>query len=171
MREWIPIPGSSKEKILLTALQEFSKHGFAQTNISELATKAQVTTGAIYHHFGSKAQLYEIIKGEMEQRILDRMEGVIELFEDPQKKILVALNTGLDFVAKKEIGNLFIEGVENNKETKIYHFIKELCYSNSLKGLEIILYSSWISIILAISKGDINVTEGKKLIEWILREN
>ncbi|MGG3626620.1 TetR/AcrR family transcriptional regulator [Bacillus gobiensis] len=171
MKEWIPIPGSNKEKILATALQEFSLHGFAQTNITELAKIAQVTTGAIYHHFGSKARLYEIIKKEMEQRILDRMEAVTVLFEEPYNKLNASLKTGLDFVVKKEIYNLFIEMQEEPTENEIYLFLKEVCSSTNTKGLEFILYSSWVAILKSISEGKLTVSEGKNLIEWILRES
>ncbi|WP_349408530.1 TetR/AcrR family transcriptional regulator [Pseudalkalibacillus sp. SCS-8] len=171
MKEWIPIPGSNKEKILTTALEEFSSKGFAQTNITELAQKADVTTGAIYHHFGSKAQLYEIIKEEMEKRILDRMEGVTDLFEDPHEKLNAALKTGLDFVVKKEIGKLFIETENESRKNQIFPFLQSICTSMENKGVEIILYSSWIAIIKSITEETMTLSEGKNLIQWMLREN
>lgn len=54
MKNFIPIPGTNREKILRIALEEFSEKGYKGINITELAQKADITTGAIYHHFGSK---------------------------------------------------------------------------------------------------------------------
>ena len=85
MKEWIPIPGSNKEKIIKVALEEFSLKGYQGVNITDLANKADMTTGAIYHHFGSKAKLYEIIRMDMEQRMIDRMEGAASLFDQKVK--------------------------------------------------------------------------------------
>lgn len=43
--------------------------------MSELAAAAGVTTGSLYHHFGSKLGLYGFVRAEAEQRLMDRMEG------------------------------------------------------------------------------------------------
>jgi AcrR family transcriptional regulator len=34
-------------------------------------------TGALYHHFGSKLGLYDLMRDDVERRLLDRMEGAI----------------------------------------------------------------------------------------------
>ena len=170
MNNWIPIPGSSKEKILSTALAEFSLNGFAATNITQLAKKAEVTTGAIYHHFGSKTNLYDVIKKEMEQRIIDRMEGATDLFEDPNEKLKAALKTGLDFVIKKEIARLFIEE-QDEDSSEIYQFLKGISSYKNLNGLDTLLYSSWVSTIKAISDESMTILDGKKIIDWILRKD
>ena len=58
MRDWIPIPGSAKARLIEAAAHHFELAGFEAVNVTELAAKAGVTTGALYHHFGSKLGLY-----------------------------------------------------------------------------------------------------------------
>lgn len=47
------------ELLLDTAAAEFVLHGFAGTNLSDIAARAQLTKGALYGHFASKAELAE----------------------------------------------------------------------------------------------------------------
>jgi AcrR family transcriptional regulator len=166
MKTWIPIPGTNKEKILKVALEEFSSRGFNGVNITELAQKADMTTGAIYHHFGSKSNLYEIIRAEMEQRIIDRMEGAASLFDQPKEKLEAALITGLDFVLKLNISRLFSEVTQNAQTDKIENFLEEI-NQNKIIGLELILSSSWRSILHSITENKLTAAQGKDLIKWL----
>ena len=48
----------TRRELLEAALTVFSKNGYAATRLEDIAKAAGVTRGAIYHHFGSKADLY-----------------------------------------------------------------------------------------------------------------
>jgi AcrR family transcriptional regulator len=39
----------------------FGERGFANTSVEDLAKEARVTTGALYHHFSTKADLFEAV--------------------------------------------------------------------------------------------------------------
>jgi AcrR family transcriptional regulator len=73
--EWYPVPGSAKARLARLALREFGARGYDGVGVTELAARAGVTTGSLYHHFGSKAGLYGLVRTEVERRVLDRMEG------------------------------------------------------------------------------------------------
>ncbi|MFH8775718.1 TetR family transcriptional regulator [Streptomyces sp. NPDC017958] len=47
------------EVLLDSAAAEFVLHGFAGTNLSDVAARSRVTKGALYGHFASKAELAE----------------------------------------------------------------------------------------------------------------
>lgn len=49
---------TTRQLLLDAALRVFSKQGFAQTRLEDIAHEANVTRGAIYHHFGGKAEIY-----------------------------------------------------------------------------------------------------------------
>ena len=57
------------------ALAEFGARGYGGVSVIELAAGAGVTTGSLYHHFGSKLGLYTFVRDDVERRALDRMEG------------------------------------------------------------------------------------------------
>ena len=48
----------TRQDLLDAALTVFSQKGYTATRLEDVARTAGVTRGAIYHHFGSKADLY-----------------------------------------------------------------------------------------------------------------
>lgn len=48
----------TRERIVQSASRLFATHGFARTSIEEIMTQSQLTRGAFYAHFRSKADLY-----------------------------------------------------------------------------------------------------------------
>jgi AcrR family transcriptional regulator len=48
----------------------FGQHGFADTSVEEIARQARVTTGALYHHFPTKAALFEAVFEQVHRDIM-----------------------------------------------------------------------------------------------------
>lgn len=48
----------TRQALLDAALQVMSRQGYAATRLDDIAAAARVTRGAIYHHFGSKLELF-----------------------------------------------------------------------------------------------------------------
>ena len=51
----------TRQDLLDAALTVFSQKGYTATRLEDVARTAGVTRGAIYHHFGSKAELYSAL--------------------------------------------------------------------------------------------------------------
>ena len=168
MKNWIPIPGTNKEKIIKVALEEFSLKGYKGVNIAELAAMADMTTGVVYHHFGSKAKLYEIIRTDMEQRIIDRMEGAASLFDLAGEALEAALVTGINFAVKMKICKLLSEEKPYTNRDKVEEFLTNMLQKENLP-LDIVVLSSWRSILNAISSDQITHEQGKNLVKWLFR--
>jgi TetR/AcrR family acrAB operon transcriptional repressor len=58
----------TREQLLKKALGVFSRKGYAATTLEDIAQEASVTRGAIYWHFGSKAELYNTLIREYSSR-------------------------------------------------------------------------------------------------------
>jgi AcrR family transcriptional regulator len=104
VREWIPISTSPKGRLALAAVKEFGARPFDEVTVGELAAAADVTTGALYHHFGSKLGLYDFVRQDVEQRLLDRMEGAIAASTPPSDRsaaVMAALMIGFDFAVRE----------------------------------------------------------------------
>jgi len=100
VREWIPVSTSPRGRLALTAVKEFGSRPFDEVTVSELASAAKVTTGALYHHFGSKLGLYLFVRADVERRLLDRMEGAVAASapaSDRSAAVTAALLVGFDF--------------------------------------------------------------------------
>jgi TetR/AcrR family acrAB operon transcriptional repressor len=54
----------TRQELLDAALLVFSQKGYQAARLSDIARTAGVTRGAIYHHFGSKAELYSTLMDE-----------------------------------------------------------------------------------------------------------
>jgi TetR/AcrR family acrAB operon transcriptional repressor len=48
----------TKQNLLAVGLEVFSRKGYMATRVEDIARQANVTTGAIYHHFDGKRALY-----------------------------------------------------------------------------------------------------------------
>ena len=104
MREWIPVSSSPKGRLALAAVKAFGARSFDEVTVGELAAAAKVTTGALYHHFGSKLGLYAFVREDVEQRLLDRMEGAIAAgapASDRSAAVTAALLVGFDFAVRE----------------------------------------------------------------------
>ena len=102
---------SAKGRLALRALEEFGRRGFTDVGVAELADLAGVTTGSLYHHFGSKLGLYGVARAEAERRLLDRMEGAVAArsADGPAAALRAALLVGFDFVVAQEVARLLGE--------------------------------------------------------------
>lgn len=102
MRQWIPVSTSPKGRLVLAAVTAFGARPFEEVTVGELAAAAKVTTGAIYHHFGSKLGLYSAVRDDVEQRLLDRMEGAMAAAAaDRSAAVRAALLVGFDFAVRE----------------------------------------------------------------------
>lgn len=105
VRDWIPMPGTAKARLIEAGVHLFEVDGYDAANVTELAAKASVTTGALYHHFGSKLGLYLVIRGEMETRIVERMEGAAAAASTPVRAaLLVAFDAAVKFGVCRILG-------------------------------------------------------------------
>jgi AcrR family transcriptional regulator len=98
--DWIPTRASAKGRLALAALEAFGSTPFNEVAVSALARAADVTTGALYHHFGSKVGLYDAVRADVERRTLDRLEGAFAARPDdqPTAAALAALKVAFDYL-------------------------------------------------------------------------
>jgi AcrR family transcriptional regulator len=64
----------TRENVLTAALQVFSQCGYSAARLEDIARAAEVTRGAIYHHFGSKEELYKAL-------VTERSTGINQIAE------------------------------------------------------------------------------------------
>jgi TetR/AcrR family transcriptional regulator, transcriptional repressor for nem operon len=111
----------TREKILSEAARLFALKGYHDTKLEEVLRAAQVTTGAFFHHFGSKQDLgFAVIDRHMEKRRL--LLGTIEKRlppppgDDPLFHVFRRLDAISEMIRRREgrkggciIGNLSTE--------------------------------------------------------------
>jgi AcrR family transcriptional regulator len=70
------LQGSETQKTLRREARKlFARKGYTAANTNELVERAKVTKGALYHHFANKRDLYHAVVEDMEQELVERIEG------------------------------------------------------------------------------------------------
>ncbi len=131
MRDEIPIPGSTKARLIAAGIRQFSQYSYEEVDVDSVAAEAGVTTGSLYHHFQSKKAFYGVLRDDMTRRILDRMEGASESVS-PENAIKAPLLAAYDGVLRIKAGKLLTEPDPRNDEDPIAHLLGELASRNGM---------------------------------------
>jgi AcrR family transcriptional regulator len=68
----------TRQRILEIARAAFAFGGYDGTTNRELAAKAGITSGALYHYFGSKLDLYLAVHEDVQQRVYGRFNSAAD---------------------------------------------------------------------------------------------
>jgi AcrR family transcriptional regulator len=68
----------TRDRIVHAARLAFAELGYAATTNKTLADSADVTTGAIYHYFDSKLDLYRAVNNEVQTEVYTQFEEVVD---------------------------------------------------------------------------------------------
>ena len=154
MREWIPISTSPKGRLALAALKHFGERPFDDVTVGELAAAADVTTGALYHHFGSKLGLYDFVRDDVERRLLDRMEGAIAASAplDRSAAVMVALVIGFDFGVREGFHRILGEPPAGTEHDRLADLLSASTAPAS-PVLGRVLAAAWRAALVAVAEG------------------
>lgn len=102
---------ATRAALLAAARKHFARVGFARAQTGKIAADARVTTGALYHHFGSKKQLFQAVAEEIEVEILAESSAIQGTQEgDPWTRFKTAFERLIDVCATPDIQRItFIE--------------------------------------------------------------
>lgn len=154
MREWIPVSTSPKGRLALAAVTEFGARPFGEVTVTELAAAADVTTGALYHHFGSKLGLYVFVREDVERRLLDRMEGALAAGSQPDHPAAVtsALLVGLDFAVRENFLRILGEPPAGTGDDRLAEMLSQSIVQRT-PVLGPVLAAAWRAALAAIAEG------------------
>lgn len=138
----------TQQQIQEAAFELFAKRGFANTPISAIAKKADVSKGLIYHYFDSKEAILEAIfhywvevTGYMfdfpsdliaGQKVEQMLEAIFEFIEDNPEvsRFMTALALQPDAIAAAKSS---VDEIREKQIQVIVHLLKELNYANPEK--------------------------------------
>lgn len=154
MHTWIPTEHSTKGRLVRRALEAFGQRGFDGVAVGELARSAGTTTGALYHHFGSKVALYALVRADAERRVVDRMEGAAEATSAAGGHAAeAALLIGFDHAVRVGFARLLGERHPEGGYDAIEAALAKVLGSGRA-GLAPILAAAWRAALLLVAEGD-----------------
>ena len=154
MREWIPISTSPKGRLALAAVKQFGERPFDDVTVGELAAAADVTTGALYHHFGSKLGLYDFVRDDVERRLLDQMEGAIaaSVSLDRSAAVMAALVIGFDFAVREGFLRILGDPPAGTEHDRLADLVSASTAPAS-PVLGRVLAAAWRAALVAVAEG------------------
>jgi AcrR family transcriptional regulator len=100
---------STHAALLVAARELFAERGYADTGREDIAERAGVTRGALYHHFESKAAVgvavLEALTDELAQRVIDAARAV----DDPAEQLRRSMHAYIDACADPAFARIVLD--------------------------------------------------------------
>jgi AcrR family transcriptional regulator len=87
---------ATRASLVAVAREMFAAGGYAATSIEEIVRAAQVTRGALYHHFADKRDVFRAVYEDVERELTERIVGVVAAEPRPERRLLAGLEAFLD---------------------------------------------------------------------------
>lgn len=153
--EGLDVSSSPKGRLALAAVDEFGARRFDEVTVGELSAAAKVTTGALYHHFGSKLGLYAFVREDVERRLLDRMEGALAAAENDSDRsgaVQAALLVGLDFAVRERFLRILGDPPAGTEHDRLAEMLgASTAAASPLLGR--VLAAAWRAALTAVAEG------------------
>jgi AcrR family transcriptional regulator len=88
----------TREALIAAARRLFAERGFAGVGTEEIVRAARMTRGALYHHFGSKEDLFRAVYEEVERELVEQIAAQALSAADPLEVLHVGARAFLDAV-------------------------------------------------------------------------
>lgn len=86
---------ATRRALIAVARELFATRGYANTYTDEVADRAGVTRGALYHHFRRKEDLFRAVYGNVEREVMEKiMDRTVHL--DAWDRLRVGVETFLE---------------------------------------------------------------------------
>lgn len=98
----------TRAALVAAATELFGSQGFSTTSVEDIARRARLTTGALYHHFPNKTALFEAVFEAMHEAALGRSAEAASSGRDPIDRLLRGCDAFLDAVLRPEVQRILL---------------------------------------------------------------
>lgn len=100
---------STKRSLLDAAATLFTSNGYAGTSLDAIVADAEVTKGALYHHFSGKQALFEAVFERIETDAAQRIAKALKKERDPWEKAIAGVRAFLTVVQEPAYRRVVIQ--------------------------------------------------------------
>jgi AcrR family transcriptional regulator len=86
----------TRDALIAAARELFGQRGFAAVGTEEIARKARMTRGALYHHFESKEDLFRAVYEAVERDLVEQIAATALAAADPVEALRAGAHAFLD---------------------------------------------------------------------------
>jgi AcrR family transcriptional regulator len=138
--------------LLDAALAAFESDGYDAASVTAIARAAGVTTGALYHHFGSKAGLHAVLLADLERRLDERLQGAIEAGDGSRASLVRGLQIAFDAAVRAGCCRVVGEAGGRQRDDPIAATVGDALPDRSPLAAAAIA-AAWRSILLGVAEG------------------
>jgi len=99
---------ATKQSLVEVAEKHFTDHGYAATSLDTIVAGAQVTKGALYHHYSGKQALFEAVFERVEADASHAIQRALESRQDPWEKATAGVRAFLQVVQEPRYRRIVI---------------------------------------------------------------
>src|SRR3954463_1829959 len=100
---------STRRALIDVAEQLFTEHGYATTSLDAIVAGADVTKGALYHHFSGKQALFEAVFEKVESAGSQQTQDALRGHTDPWEKAIAGLRAFLAVVRQPSYSRIVVQ--------------------------------------------------------------
>lgn len=98
----------TRAALVAAGRQLFGTKGFAATSVEDIARAARVTTGALYHHFPTKAAVFEAVFEQVHTEMLVATAEASAAAEGTLEMLNAGFGVFLDWVLEPEVQRILV---------------------------------------------------------------
>jgi AcrR family transcriptional regulator len=87
---------ATRGALVAVARELFASSGYADTSIEDIVRRADVTRGALYHHFADKRDVFRAVYEAVERDLTESIVAVVVAETRPERRLLAGLEAFLD---------------------------------------------------------------------------
>jgi AcrR family transcriptional regulator len=100
---------STRRALVDVAERLFAEHGYAATSLDAIVAGADVTKGALYHHYSGKQALFEAVFEKVESEGAQQIQTAVLGHRDPWEKAIAGLRAFLEVVRQPAYSRIVVE--------------------------------------------------------------
>ncbi len=100
---------STRQALVDVAERLFTEQGYAATSLDAIVAGADVTKGALYHHYSGKQALFEAVFEKVEAAAVRSIQEALTGGQDPWAKALSGLRAFLEVVRQPSYSRIVIQ--------------------------------------------------------------
>lgn len=93
---------AAREQILMAALKQFARHGYAGASIQDIVSAARLTKPTLYYYFKSKAGLFNALMDYAYDQYFERMKSAAAGVTSLDEQLTEILTSLFDFLRERE---------------------------------------------------------------------
>lgn len=82
---------STKQALVDSAVDLFTRNGYAATSLDAIVKRSRVTKGALYHHFSGKQGLFEAAFNQVEMKAMEKLAAAVQGDGDPWEQAMAGV--------------------------------------------------------------------------------